>query len=60
MSEADVHQILIPYLYAGGAMALIVGIAAVFLKRDGDKEKAKEEPTQTQARVRRGRSVISP
>jgi hypothetical protein len=46
MSSADVHQILIPYLYAGGAMALIVLIAAVFLQRDGAKRKEESENDQ--------------
>jgi hypothetical protein len=43
MSSADVHQILIPYLYAGGAMTLIVLIAAVLLQRDGARRKASHE-----------------
>ena len=43
MSSADVHQILIPYLYAGGAMTLIVLIAAVLLQRDGARQKANAE-----------------
>jgi hypothetical protein len=43
MSPADVHQILIPYLYAGAAMMLIVLIAAALLKRDGAKRKYEAE-----------------
>ena len=46
MSSADVHQILIPYLYAGGAMALILSIAAALLKRDGAKRKEEAETDQ--------------
>jgi hypothetical protein len=49
MSSADVHQILIPYLYAGGAMTLIVLIAAALLKRDGAKRKDEAERDQGQA-----------
>ena len=40
MSSADLHQILIPYLYASGAMGLIVGGAALLLRRDGARQKA--------------------
>ncbi|HEV7383450.1 MAG TPA: hypothetical protein VGN89_01130 [Phenylobacterium sp.] len=49
MSSADVHQILIPYLAAGGATALIVLIAAALLKRDGARRKEEAENDRTPA-----------
>jgi hypothetical protein len=39
MSGDDFHQILVPYLLAGGATGLILLIAAAFLKRDGARQK---------------------
>lgn len=39
MSSADVHQILVPYLFAGGATGLVLLIAVAFLKRDGAEQK---------------------
>jgi hypothetical protein len=43
MSVADVHQILIPYLLASAATALIVLASAALLWRQGAKEKRKVE-----------------
>jgi hypothetical protein len=50
MSSADIHQILIPYLYAGAATALVVLVAAVLLQRDGARRKAKPEARTDRAR----------
>lgn len=49
MNSADVHQILIPYLFAGGATGLILLIAVTLLKRDGAKQKEQARRNQEQA-----------
>lgn len=43
MSSADLHQIFVPYLLAGGAMGLIILVAAALLWRDGARQKARDE-----------------
>jgi hypothetical protein len=43
MSHADLHQILIPYLLAGGATILILLMAVALLRRHGARWKAERE-----------------
>ena len=40
MDPDSIHKILVPYLEASALLVMVLLIAAFFMKRDGDRQKA--------------------